>query len=678
MDQTKRVDPVDYAARLTVEQFNDGAVFDIADGLCELDRVRFYNEVRNRIKSEKWISLKEFDDMCKAHKNDLRKREADNRKAARDKQRLKDGTLLDPVGKAALGEGFNGISDILGDAPNYGKYYCSDAGIYYIVGFGDESAPVKVCSHPIFPTKRYINIETGCELLDLSYKLHKDDTVWKTARLIDRKTISQARLIPSLSSIGMDITSENAREVVKYLAEVDNLNRPIIPVEETISRLGWVDGRGFSPYIQGVTYDNGGRFADAFSAVHEHGSFKEWSQAAAEIMMSKAYIPARLVLSASVASVLLKWTCNQPFFVHLWSPESGSGKTITLMLACSVWADPGIGGFMLSMNSTAVAFEQMDSFCNNLPLVYDELQSANMDTEKIIYAHGEGTGKARGAKDGGLREQTRWMNIAITSGEQPLSFTSRAGAINRVISIEGNGQLIPGSVEHMREYADTLRENYGFLGKQIVSRIQKDPSFIDAIKVSYRRFAEQLAREATGKQANYAAALLVGDALLSSILFGAESSKYALVPADIIPYLATAEMVDINLKVKAWLCGFVASETAYFIKADSRPTDEVRSRIYGKKEADGSVLFLFQSFKEEMEKRGWAWNSFLTWCNKRQYIKTNYKEGSSRHWYIERTVEPIGYSQFICFLPSFFDDSRQKDSGFVPDFGLKVDIDHPF
>lgn len=647
------------------EAFRDGLPF-VLLGECgdDLTQARAESAMRERAKTL-GLSMKEFDSMLKAAKSDLR------RKRLEEQKRNEDAEKTEKIEQAMNNGGqITGLADLMKDksVPNFGEYICTDRAVMQIDSFGRL---IKVCAHPLFPTKRYINIESGNELIDLSYKL---DGVWKTAKLIDRKTISQARMIPSLSGIGMDITSENAGNVVKYLAEVDNLNRDIIPKEETISRLGWVDGRGFSPYIDGVVYDAGGRFADAFSAVHKNGSYELWRDAAAEILLSKSFIPARLVLAASVASVLLKWTCSQPFFVHVWSPESGSGKTITMMLAASVWADPGIGKYVLSMNSTAVAFEQMDSFCNNLPLIYDELQSANsnMDTEKIIYAHGEGTGRVRGAKDGGLREQSRWLNIAITSGEQPLSFTNKAGAINRVISIEANGHLIPGSVEHMSDYADTLRENYGFIGKSIVDRIQRDPHIIETVKSAYRRFAEQLSKEATGKQANYAATLMVGDALLSSVVFGEDASKYSLTPSDILPFLATSEMVDINLKIKSWLCGFVASETAYFIKADSRPTDEVRTQIYGKKESDDSVLFIYERLKEELEKRNWAYSSFMRWCNERQYIKTNYNPNTARHYEIGRTIEQIGHVKVIHFLPSMFhEDTKQTEM-------IQVNIDHPF
>ena len=659
-----------YAGDLTQDQYVSGEFFSFADSLCETDRARLYSEIKSNAKSNGWATYKEFDEFVKAHKKDIARQEAEKKKAAIDEQRKKNGTLLDPLGKASLEEGFIGISDLIGSTPNYGKYYCSDKGVFYILGTGETV--VKVCSHPLFPTKRYVNIETGNELLDISYKI---DGIWKTARLIDRKIICQKSLIPELSTYGMDITSENAKDIVSYLAEVDNLNRQIIPKEETISRLGWVDDRGFSPYIKGVIYDSRGRFADVFSSVREKGCYDTWKQTAAEVLNSKSYIPARLVLAASVASILLRWTCNQPFFVHLWQPMSGSGKTVAAMLAASVWGDPESGQFMRSLNATAVAFEQLDSFCNHLPLICDELQAKKDkkdEMEHIIYTHGEGTGKARGTKDGGLREQTRWMNIAITTGEQPLSFTNREGAINRVISIESVGQVIPGSKQHMGEIADILRDNYGFAGKMIVEQLQRVPAFADTIKDMYREKASELVMYVTGKQANYAATILVGDAVLNSILFGPGSMEYALSAKDISPYLVTSSMIDINCQIRSWLCGFVASESAYFIQADAMPSEMIRTRIHGKKEEDGSVLFFYERFKEELEKHEWALSSFMRWCNERKLIKTNYTE-SSRHWYVERTINQIGYVKVIHFLPSMF-----IDEGYQTDMGTVVNIDHPF
>ncbi len=198
--------------------------------------------------------------------------------------------------------GFIGIEDFLnGKSPDYGYYSCSDSGIWMYDMMNGRT--VMVCSHPVFPTRRYKNIETGSELLDISFKR---DGEWSTKSQIERNIVAQARQIVNLSEFGISVTSENAKPLVNYLNTIDDLNRGIIPRTQTISRLGWVKGRGFSPYIEGVSYDNVGKFADTYKAVHAQGDFQKWLDVVKEIRETDDFKPARIVLAASVASVILR------------------------------------------------------------------------------------------------------------------------------------------------------------------------------------------------------------------------------------------------------------------------------------------------------------------------------------------------------------------------------------
>ena len=614
----------------------------------ELTRQRVKTAMRDKAK-KCGFSVKDFDDSCRAvfarEKRERRESEEEEKKNKREQKM-----------QSVLDEKLVGLSDRLGGkAPDFGKYIVSDHSILYLDVFG---VPVKICSHPIFPTMRYVNIETGSELLDISYKL---DGKWRSLKLIDRKTISQSKTIVSLSEYGLDITSENAREIVNYLAEVDQLNRDIIPRRETVKHLGWVHGRGFSPYIDGVDYDSGGKFEEVFMAVRSCGSFEKWKETAALVMTDQKYIPARIVLATSVASALLKWTSQQPFIVHLWSTESGTGKTVSLMLATSVWADPEIGKYMRSMNATKVANEQLAGFCNNLPLVLDELQTVqrNTDFDDIIYMLCEGTGKARGSREGGLREQSRWMNTIITNGEQPISSDARAGAVNRVISIETDGQIIPGDKRQVSEFADTLRENYGHAGRMIIDRITKTKNFGEEIRKNYKDVMSKLSPHVTGKQANYGAAILIGDAILNTIVFG--NAFDPLLPEQIRPYLATQDMVDTNLKILDWLRSFIAINGAKFHCEGDEILAPNKSELMGMITHENDVLIIKGILKDRLEQRGWVLVSFLQWCHQRGYLVTNHSR-TNRHWEVSAHIDGVETKTVpvIRFKAEVFDEKEAK------------------
>ena len=626
----------------------------------ELTRMRVMTAMREKA-MKCGMKAGMFDTMAKAALRDKKTEEAEARK--REKQEKKESAEAEA---RDAGGPLVGLSDMLNGTPNFGKYICTNKSVSYIGYYGE---PVIVCNHPLFPTGRSVNIEDGSEMLDVSYKL---DNHWRTRENVDRGTLSQSRTISALSRFGMDITSENAREVVSYMAEMDHLNRDIIPRKETVSRLGWIQSRGFSPYIEGVQYHTAEneRFDEAYAAVHEHGSFETWKETAGKVMGDKAFMPARLAMAASVASVLLKWTCNQPFIVHLWSSESGTGKSIALMLAGSLWADPEIGKYIRSMNATKVANEQMASFCNNLPLILDELQTIQKrsDFDEMIYMLGEGTGRARGAKEGGLRKQTRWLNTTITSGEEPITADSRAGAVNRVISIETSGHVIPGDKVQMGTFADTLRDNYGFAGKMIVDRILKVKDFGNTIRDTYRHIVERLVQSVTGKQANYGAALLVGDALLNAIVFGGQYPQ--LTTDDIVPYLATQEMVDTNVKVRDWLVSYVAANASRFRQPDDTDNTEIRGDLIGKICQNGDVLIIKGVLKEQLQKHNWTMPSFLRWCHQRKLLYTNHTD-TNRHWEVYEPIQGLRASvPVIHFLADTFKGQKPEDGYQVADVPL--------
>ena len=626
----------------------------------ELTRERILACLKDRAVSV-GIKAGEFAAMAKAVKNDMKRKAAESKKEQEQKKRDND------MKKAKSQGALDGLAEMMADGvtPDFGSYICTDRSV---LASGSQGQIYEIIGHPLFPTVRYVNIESGSELIDLSYKM---DGRWKKVRLVDRKVISQAKTITSLSEYGLDITSENARDVVTYLAEMDKLNRDHIVKRETVNHLGWVDGRGFSPYIDGVEYDSGGKFAEAYAAVHENGSFETWKTAAEKVMIESTSLPARIVLSASVASVLLRWTSGQPFMVHLWSSESGTGKTIAAMLAASVWADPTIGRYMRSMNATKVANEQLAGFCNNLPLILDELQTIQKtaDFDDVIYMLCEGTGKARGSRDGGLREQTKWLNTIITNGEQPISADSRAGAVNRVISIEADGEIIPGGKEGMSEFADVLRENYGHAGKLIVNRIQTVENFKELIRKAYNHNMKKLAQEVTGKQANYGAALLVGDAILCMIVF--DNKFKPLRTNDILPYLATAEMVDTNEKVKDWLVGWVVTNIARF--RDDRRSDheEIKGPVYGRIAVNGDVMILKSVLTEQMVNRGSVPVAFMRWCDKKGFLSTNHSE-HNRHWDVWASIPGVQQSSPVYYFKAkmFADQGKETEDGTVVNIAL--------
>ena len=98
------------------------------------------------------------------------------------------------------------------------------------------------CYHPILITKRLLNAETGIEKVRLAFcKGFK----WKEIT-VDKETIASSNKTVSLAKYGVSVTSENARLLVRYLSDIENLNIPQIESVVSTSKFGWI-GEEFMP-----------------------------------------------------------------------------------------------------------------------------------------------------------------------------------------------------------------------------------------------------------------------------------------------------------------------------------------------------------------------------------------------------------------------------------------------
>lgn len=129
-----------------------------------------------------------------------------------------------------------------------GAWIAGDDGIHTFNK--DYSNEVLACYHPILPIKRMKNLETGEEQLRVAYKRNHS---WKEIT-VPKDLVSSASKIVSLSKLGVAVTSENAKLLVKYLSDVENLNDDAIPVQMSSSKLGWI-GDGFIPYDTEIVFD---------------------------------------------------------------------------------------------------------------------------------------------------------------------------------------------------------------------------------------------------------------------------------------------------------------------------------------------------------------------------------------------------------------------------------------
>ena len=203
-------------------------------------------------------------------------------------------------------------------------------------------------------------------------------------------------------------------------------------------------------------------------------------------------------MAASFASVLVSKLNMLPFIVNLWG-STGKGKTVALMVAASIWANPAENKYITDSYATQNAFEIRLDILNHLPLLMDDLSKVrdklNDNFTDLIYLLCSGKGKDRSNIDLGLNKVKTWQNTILSNMERPLATdTMKGGAINRILDFEMQDGYI---FENGNQVVEILKDNYGHAGIMFVD-------FVRELGVEYiskmRREFEELIKEEAKKQ----------------------------------------------------------------------------------------------------------------------------------------------------------------------------------
>lgn len=490
-----------------------------------------------------------------------------------------------------------------------GQYLCDDNGVTLPGMFGEDV----VCGHPILPIKRLVNIDTNEERLELAYKPGEE---WRHVT-VEKTVLASPSKILELAGKGVNVTANTAGRLGQFLFDLEQLNYKAIPVVKSISRLGWTE-EGFSPYVDGLVFDGEANYKHLYEAVSQSGEREKWVKTMKSFRAEKTI--GRVFLAASFASVLLEPLGLLPFFVHAWG-LSGTGKTVCLMAAASVWGNPGGNGLITTFNATDVGQEMVAGFLNNLPMCIDELQiqreTGVKDFDRMIYKLTEGKGKTRGARSGGLRSTLSWRNCMLTTGETPITHQGSAGgAVNRIIEFECYDPVS----KDLFALAENVKANYGFAGKDFVEYLQK-PGVMDmARNVQQNYFKELNLHDSTEKLAASASVILTADALATQLLF---KDRNELTVDEMVELLPSKDDVDVNKRIVEFIYELVASHPVQFNGKEQNDT-------WG--EDTGDLIYIIKSvFDQQLQEAGFNGASFLAWAKRRDMIICDKNQRTKKH-----------------------------------------------
>ena len=524
---------------------------------------------------------------------------------------------------------------------NAGDWEADDGGIFKKNGYNDEVA----CPHPIMPVERLVNIDTGEEKLQLAFR---KGTIWRKI-IVSKTVLASSNKVTELAGSGIAVTSQNARAFIQYISDMENLNYNLIPEKKSIGRFGYIPDEGFSPFVDGLIFDGDVNFKAMFQTVRSRGSEAKWLETAAEVRgMSTT---AKIILAASFASVLLEPLNCLPFFVHLWGVDSGTGKTVALMVSASVWGDPAVGAYVKTFDGTVVGMEKTAAFLNNLPFCLDELQLAKDSKGRTtfdVYKLAQGVGRTRGNRAGGVDLTPTWRNCILTTGESPLTGTaSGAGAVNRVIDIEcKSAQAV---IRDGMRISGAVKRNYGFAGKKFVERLYQ-PNVVDQVSERYRELFRILSdRDTTEKQAMAAAAIILADELACQWIF---SGQQPLTIEQVSEFLASKAAVSAGDRGYKYLCDWVTQNSNKLCGRTENPNIEVLGAL-----EDGRAYIIRSIFERILQDAGYSTAAMISYLKQSNLIETRGRANTKG-----KRINGIPTECFCLRLPSVeLDDEADPD-----------------
>ena len=320
-----------------------------------------------------------------------------------------------------------------------------------------------------------------------------------------------------------------------------------------------------------------------------------------------------------------------PFIVNLWG-DTVKGKTVDLMVAASVWANPEEGQFMSDAKATQTALELRLNFLNNLPMLIDDMaQVKNQydgDFSTLIYQWCAGKGKDRANRNLGMNASTSWKNITITNAEHSLiTATTQGGAVNRIIDVEMSDGYI---FDNGNEIVEILKNNYGHAGLEFVELIQgmENNELQEIQKGFYSKIvdrAKKLGLEKEEKQI-----------LPMSILFTADylTEKYLFKDGILLDFEKCVDLLknkgEVSENERAYQ--FIIDEIQMNGSRFSRKSDEfTANECWGLIEEGSNVAIINgNAFRKILERGNFSEKSFFSWAARNKIIETdsngNYKK----------------------------------------------------
>jgi hypothetical protein len=206
------------------------------------------------------------------------------------------------------------------------------------------------------------------------------------------------------------------------------------------------------------------------------------------------------VVGTSFGSPLMQFTAVHCAALHVYSKESGVGKTTALSAALSVWGRPE--ELMLNERDTYNTKMHRGEVMHSMPLMMDELTNANpKDLSNLVYqiTGGKQRGRMSGSANTERLRGEAWKLLAVTTGNT--SIVEQIGTIKNGPKAEAQRILEArayrmkfSSKEETDVFSNRIFENYGHAGTPYIQYIISNQEAVRKMVVTVQKRIDEAAK----------------------------------------------------------------------------------------------------------------------------------------------------------------------------------------
>jgi len=388
-----------------------------------------------------------------------------------------------------------------------------------------------VYHHDLYVVRRLVDPELGdCVML----RLHLPNDGVREFTLPNASIFGREDFRKAMAKHGVTVPPKTLDKIAMYVHTWIQELAESKAAEKVHTQCGWVGDRT-DQFILGDKVIYGDRVEPnppaaseppLYHAFYQKGS-RERQREALNFYGGKGMATHQMVVAAAIGSLFMQYTPVHSFVLHVFSGQSGFGKTTTAKAGVGLFGNPM--ELMSEREDTGNArMNRMEQLKNIVHLSDEMTNMTAQEASKHAYAVTVGRQKNR-MRSGSNTERKRgapWKIITITTGNKSMHETltswktSPQGEMQRILELDVNSHYTSPEYKKQTDKLERdINENYGFFGVEIIQfMIRNEETCRKWLRDAQERLDDAAGLGSQSRFISYGGAAILAGALLGKAI----------------------------------------------------------------------------------------------------------------------------------------------------------------